>query len=67
MLTPAFKNHMRNLSDFRQAGGSPKSWNLMGFCPKKYIPWAKIFYTEEWSNFTFSPLCENPPNYLCHF
>ena len=33
-LTPGFKNHMRNLSNFRQAVESPKSWNLMGFCPK---------------------------------
>ena len=35
-LTPGFKNHMRNWGSFRQAVGSPKSWNLMGyFCPKK--------------------------------
>ena len=34
-LTPGFKNHMRNLDNFRQAVESPKSWNLMGyFCPK---------------------------------
>ena len=34
-LTPDFKNHVRNLDNFRQAVGSPKSWNLMGyFCPK---------------------------------
>ena len=30
-----FKNHMRNLDNFRQTVESPKSWNLMGyFCPK---------------------------------
>ena len=28
-----FKNY-RNLNNFRQAVESPKSWNLMGFCPK---------------------------------
>ena len=33
-LTLGFKNHMRNLNNFRQAVESPKSWNLMGFCPK---------------------------------
>ena len=52
-----FKNY-RNLSNFRQALESPKSWNLMGFCPKKYIPSAKT-YTVDLSNITF--------NYLCSF
>ena len=39
-----FKNY-RNLNNFRQAVESPKSWNLMGFCPKntflqlKHIQW----------------------------
>ena len=34
-LTPDFKNHMRNLDNFRQAVESPKSWNSMGYtCPK---------------------------------
>ena len=43
-----FKNY-RNLSNFRQALESPKSWHLMGFCPKntflqlKHIQW--IFLT----------------------
>ena len=30
-LTPDFKNHMRNLDNFRQAVESPKSWNSMGY------------------------------------
>ena len=30
-LTPGFKNHMRNLDNFRQAVESPKSWNSMGY------------------------------------
>ena len=50
-LTPGFKNHLKNLGNFRQAVKSPKSWNLMGyFCPKDaflqldhYIP--KIYLT----------------------
>ena len=30
-----FKNHMRNLVNYRQAVESPESWNLIGyFCPK---------------------------------
>ena len=60
-----FKNY-RNLNNFRQAVESPKSWNLMGFCPKKYIPSAKT-YTVDLSNITFNYLCVDSPNYLCHF
>ena len=61
---------MRILENFRKALESPKSWNLMGyFCPKinlskKYIPSAKTLYTE---GLTFNYLCENSPNYLCHY
>ena len=34
-LTPGFKNHMRNLDNFRQAVETPKNWNSMGYiCPK---------------------------------
>ena len=29
-----FKNHMRNLNNFRQTVKSPKGLNLMGFCPE---------------------------------
>ena len=60
-----FKNY-RNLNNFRQAVESPKSWNLMGFCPKKYIPSAKT-YTVDLSNITFNYLCVDSPSYLCHF
>ena len=49
------KNY-RNLNNFRQAVESPKSWNLMGFCPKKYIPSAKT-YTVDLSNITFNYFC----------
>ena len=35
------KNY-RNLN-FRQAVESPKSWNLMGFCPTKCVPSAKTY------------------------
>ena len=69
-LTPGFKTHMRNLENIRQALEIPEILNLMGrFCPKinlskKYIPSAKTLYTE---GLTFNYLCENSPNYLCHY
>ena len=31
------------------------------------MPSAKTLYTEDLSNITFNYLCENAPNYLCHF
>ena len=65
-LTPGFKKHMRNLNNFKQAVHIPKSWNLMGFFPKKN-PSAKILYAEDLLNINFNYLCENSPNYLCHF
>ena len=49
-LTPGFKNHTRNLENFR-----------------KYWPSAKTLCTEDLSNITCNYLCENSPNYLCHF
>ena len=36
--TKAGLKNCRNLNNFRKTVESPKSWNLMGFCPKKYIP-----------------------------
>ena len=63
-IRAGFKNYS-NLN-FRQAVESPKGWNLMGFCPKKYIPSAKT-YTVDLSNITFNYLCIDSPNYLSHF
>ena len=57
----------RNLDNFRQAVESPKSWHLMGFSPKKYIPSPKRSYTVDLSNINFNYLCVDSPNYLCHF
>ena len=34
---------------------------------KKHIPSAKTLYTEDLSNTIFNYLCENSPNYRCHF
>ena len=36
------KNY-RNLNKFTQALESPKSWNLMCFCPTKCVPSAKTY------------------------
>ena len=35
--TPDFKNHMRNLDNFRKAVKSPKTWNSMGYICLKTI------------------------------
>ena len=37
------------------------------YLSKKCIPLAKRLHTEDLSNITFNYLCENSPNYLCHF
>ena len=38
-LTPGFKNHIKNLDNFRQAVESPKKLKLNGLhLSKKYIP-----------------------------
>ena len=59
--------HYRNLNNFRKALESPKSWNLMGFCPKKYIPSAKTLYKVDLSNINFKYLCVDSSNYLWYF
>ena len=60
-LTLGFKNHMRNL-------GKSKKVKFDGLLlSKKYIPSAKTLNTEDLSKVTFKSLCENSPNYLCHF
>ena len=51
---------------------SDKQWKIQKveiwwYFSKKYILSAKILYTEDLSNITFNYLCENSPNYLCHF
>ena len=65
-LTPGFKNHMRNLNNFRQAMEIPISkLKFDGLLSKKYIPSHKT-YTEDLPKITFSYLCENSPNYSCN-
>ena len=64
-LTPGFKNHMRNFGQLQTCTGKSKKLKfdrLLLF--KKYIPSVKTLYTED---LTFNYLCENSPNYLCHY
>ena len=57
---------IRNLDNFRQEVGSPKS-KLNGLhLSKNYIPSLKTLFTNL-SNITLNYLCENSPNSLCHF
>ena len=52
---------------------SDKQWKVQkvevwwAFVSKKNIPPTKTLYTEDLFNITFNYLCENSPNYLCHF
>ena len=67
-VTSGFENHKRNLNNFIQAVESPKSWNLMGFCPKNiYLIPARFLQIEHLSKIIFNYLCENSSNYLFHF
>ena len=72
-LTPGFKNHMRDLGNFKQAVENSKGWNMMGyFCQKnafvqKIHSFSQNIFRENWSNITFNYLRENSPNSLCHF
>ena len=65
-LTPGFKNHMRNLDNFRQAVVQKVEIQYATFV-KKFIPSAKTLYKEGLSNITINYLCENSPHSLCHF
>ena len=66
MYTKAGFKIYRNFDNFRQAVESLKSWHLMSFSPKKYIPSPKRSYTVDLSNITLNYLCVDSPNYLCH-
>ena len=65
-LTTGFKNHLRNLDNFRRVLENSESSNLMSyFCSKinlskKYIALAKTLYTEY---LTFNYLCGNLVTY----
>ena len=61
-LTPDFKNHIKDLDNLRQAVKRPTSKRLID-----YIPLAKKLNTEDLFKITFNYLCENSPNFWCHF
>ena len=59
-----FQKSHEELEKLHTSTGKSKRLKFDGvLSEKKYIPLAKIFYTEDLSNFTSSSLCENPPNY----
>ena len=59
---------MRNLNNFRQAVESPKKLKFDELLlSKKYIPSANTLHSGDLFNITFNCLCENSPNFLCHF
>ena len=64
-MAPGSTNHMRSLENFKQAVTKLKLNEIL--FSKKYIPSAKTLYTEYLSNITFNYLCENLPNFSCHF
>ena len=44
-LTPGFKNHIKNLDNYRQAVESPKIWNLIAyFCLKNTLVQKNTFF-----------------------
>ena len=57
-LTSGFKNHMRNLNNFRKAVESLKSWNLMGFCPKNTFLQLKHYIQRIYLTFSCTFLAE---------
>ena len=66
-LTAGFKNYVENLSNFRQAVESPKSWNSMGyFCPK--ITFFQLnHYVQRIYRTLLSTTCLKTHQIPCHF
>ena len=63
-LTPGFKNHMRNLDNFRQA----KSRNSMGsFCPKNTFLQLKHYIQRIYLTLLSTACVRIHSNSLCHF
>ena len=64
--TPGFKNH-EEFGQLQTRSEKSKKLKFDGLpLSKKYIPSAKTLYTGDLTNITFSNLCENSPNSLCH-
>ena len=61
-----FQKSHDEFEQLQTSSGKSKKLKFDGLLSKKYIPSPKL-YSEDLSNITFNYLCENPPNYLCHF
>ena len=67
-----YKSWFQKLHKFEQlqiSTGKSGKLKLVGLLSKKHIPSAKALYTVDLSNiiYHFNYLCEESPNYLCHF
>ena len=62
-----FQKSHEEFEQLQTSSGKSKKLKFDGLLSKKYIPSAKRLYREDLSNITFNYLCENSPNYLCHF
>ena len=67
-LTPGFKNHMRNLGNFRQAVESPKSLNSMGYFFYRENTFYKLKHMQGIYPILLSAACVKTHQMsLCHF
>ena len=62
-----FQKSHEEFEQLQTSSGKSKKLRFDGLLSKKLIPSAKTLYTEDLSNIFFNYLCENSPNYLCHF
>ena len=70
MVQSLYKSWVLVSNEFEQlqtSSGKSKKLKFDGLLSKRYIPSAKTLHTEDLSNINFNYLCENSPNYLCHF
>ena len=66
-LTPGFRQLQTSSEKFKKLKFDGLLLSKKIHLSKQYIASAKTLYTEHLSNITFNYLCENSPNYLCHF
>ena len=62
-----FQKSHEKFEQLQTSSGKSKKLRFDGLLSKKLIRSAKTLYTEDLSDIFFNYLCENSPNYLCHF
>ena len=62
-----FQKSHEEFEQLQTSSGKCKKLKFDELLSKKYILSAKTLYAEDLSSITFNYLCENSPNYLCHF